>query len=41
VEIDEKITELSREYFSLPEDVKVPTYDGGAFLQENIFLLSC
>ena len=23
VEIDEKITELSREYFSLPEDVKV------------------
>ncbi len=28
VEIDEKITELSREYFSLPEDVKVTTYDG-------------
>ena len=27
VEIDEKITELSREYFSLPEDVKVTTYD--------------
>ena len=25
VEIDEKITELSREYFSLPEDVKVTT----------------
>lgn len=33
VEIDEKITELSREYFSLPEDVKVATYDGRAFLQ--------
>ena len=33
VEIDEKITELSREYFSLPEDVKVTTYDGRAFLQ--------
>ena len=32
VEIDEKITELSREYFSLPEDVKVTTYDGRAFL---------
>ncbi len=33
VEIDEKITELSRKYFSLPEDVKVTTYDGRAFLQ--------
>lgn len=33
VEINEKITELSREYFSLPEDVKVTTYDGRAFLQ--------
>lgn len=33
VEIDEKITELSREYFPLPEDVKVTTYDGRAFLQ--------
>lgn len=32
VEIDEKITNLSREYFSLPEDVKVTTYDGRAFL---------
>ena len=32
VEIDEKITELSREYFSLPEDVQVTTYDGRAFL---------
>ena len=35
VEIDEKITELSREYFSLPEDVKVTTYDGRAFLRVN------
>ncbi|MGN1140685.1 MAG: spermidine synthase [Oliverpabstia sp.] len=32
VEIDEKITNLSREYFSLPDDVKVTTYDGRAFL---------
>lgn len=32
VEIDEKITALSREYFSLPEDVSVTTYDGRAFL---------
>ena len=32
VEIDEKITELSRKYFSLPEEVKVTTYDGRAFL---------
>ena len=27
VEIDEKITDLSRKYFSLPDDVKVTTYD--------------
>ena len=33
VEIDEKITDLSRKYFSLPEDVKVTTYDGRAYLQ--------
>ena len=33
VEIDEKITELSRKYFSLPEDVNVTTYDGRAYLQ--------
>lgn len=33
VEIDEKITELSREYFDLPEDVNVTTYDGRAYLQ--------
>lgn len=32
VEIDEKITALSREYFHLPEDVPVTTYDGRAFL---------
>lgn len=32
VEIDEKITELSRKYFSLPDSVKVTTYDGRAFL---------
>ena len=32
VEIDEKITGLSRRYFSLPEDVTVTTYDGRAFL---------
>lgn len=32
VEIDGKITALSREYFHLPEDVPVTTYDGRAFL---------
>ncbi|MGN0316947.1 MAG: spermidine synthase [Lachnospira sp.] len=32
VEIDDRITALSREYFELPEDVKVTTYDGRAFL---------
>ena len=32
VEIDEKITDLAREYFRLPESVKVTTYDGRAFL---------
>ncbi len=32
VEIDERITALSREYFHLPEDVPVTTYDGRAFL---------
>ena len=32
-EIDEKITDLSRKYFSLPEDVPVTTYDGRAYLQ--------
>jgi spermidine synthase len=33
VELDEKITDLSRKYFSLPDDVKVTTYDGRAYLQ--------
>lgn len=33
VEIDQKITELAREYFELPKDINVTTYDGRAFLQ--------
>ena len=32
VEIDGKITQLSREYFSLSDDIPVTTYDGRAFL---------
>lgn len=32
VEIDEKITDLAIKYFDLPEDVKVTTYDGRAYL---------
>ena len=32
VEIDDKITELAKEYFELPADVKVTTYDGRAYL---------
>lgn len=32
VEIDEKITLLAREYFALPEDIPVSTYDGRAYL---------
>ena len=32
VEIDEKITGLAHEYFRLPEDIPVTTYDGRAFL---------
>ncbi len=32
VEIDEKIIELSRDYFDLPDEVKVTAYDGRAFL---------
>lgn len=32
VEIDERITELAREYFHLPADIPVTTYDGRAFL---------
>ena len=31
VEIDEKITQLSRKYFSLSEDVPVTTYDGTGY----------
>lgn len=32
VEIDEKITDLAHEYFELPEDTDVTTYDGRAYL---------
>ena len=32
VEIDDRITALARQYFALPEDVKVTTYDGRAYL---------
>ncbi|MBR1592103.1 MAG: fused MFS/spermidine synthase [Ruminococcus sp.] len=32
VEIDEKITGLAHEYFELPKDIPVTTYDGRAFL---------
>ena len=32
VEIDEKITKLAKEYFELPENVEVITYDGRAYL---------
>ena len=35
VEIDEKITDLAHQYFRLPEDVKVTTYDGRAYLQDS------
>ena len=35
VEIDDKITELSKQYFNLPEDVEVITYDGRAFLNAD------
>ena len=33
VEIDEKITKLAKEYFDLPDNIKVTTYDGRAYLQ--------
>ncbi|MBO5247377.1 MAG: fused MFS/spermidine synthase [Eubacterium sp.] len=33
VEIDQKITDLAGEYFDLPDDVAVTTYDGRAYLQ--------
>ncbi len=32
VEIDEKITRLAHQYFALPEDADVTTYDGRAYL---------
>ena len=32
VEIDQKITDLAGEYFALPEDIPVTTYDGRAYL---------
>ncbi|MBR1623627.1 MAG: fused MFS/spermidine synthase [Pseudobutyrivibrio sp.] len=32
VEIDQKITDLAYEYFELPEDIDVVTYDGRAYL---------
>ncbi len=35
VEIDEKITALSRTYFRLPEDIPVTAYDGRAFLNAD------
>jgi len=35
VEIDEKITQLARDYFALPEDIPVVTYDGRAYLNVN------
>lgn len=35
VEIDEKITDLAHEYFELPEDTNVTTYDGRAYLDAD------
>ena len=35
VEIDGKITKLSRQYFALPDSVKVTTYDGRAYLNAD------
>lgn len=32
VEIDDKITDLAREYFDMSDDIKVTSYDGRAFL---------
>ena len=32
VEIDQKITDLAKTYFGMPDNVKVTTYDGRAFL---------
>lgn len=36
VEIDGKITNLSRRYFALPGSVKVTTYDGRAYLNADV-----
>ncbi len=33
VEIDQKITDLAHEYFEFPENIKVTTYDGRAYLK--------
>lgn len=35
VEIDQKITDLAREYFDLPDNVSVTTYDGRAYLEAD------
>ncbi|MCQ2493298.1 MAG: fused MFS/spermidine synthase [Lachnospiraceae bacterium] len=35
VEIDQKITDLAREYFYLSQDIEVITYDGRAFLNAD------
>jgi len=35
VEIDDKITDLAHEYFDLPENIPVYTYDGRAFLEAD------
>ena len=35
VEIDEAITDLAHEYFALPQDIPVITYDGRAYLEAD------
>ena len=35
VEIDQKITDLAYDYFGMPEDIDVVTYDGRAYLQAD------
>lgn len=35
VEIDQKITDLARKYFDLPDSVSVTTYDGRAYLEAD------
>ncbi len=35
VEIDDKITDLAHEYFELPDDIEVVTYDGRAYLEAD------